>query len=1119
MANKQMLLAKAVYDNIAETPDELAFKRGDVVTVIELNTGGLEGWWLCTFRGKQGIAPGNRLKLLTQPPNNSNHLGTQEKSQDSINPSTPDWNRRSWDVTPNKVLTPEKYGDVYIDDHPNRTGQDYDVPRSQYLPNNISNNSLSMSGASSQYSLPTSNRSSREDLLNHSSSFDQSVYNTPPQIRNNSVISSESMYDTPPSRVIPVTPNTLDVSLYDHPASNSPRTSLSSKHSEDSLTSLSSGISNTRSNPNSICDSARSSLDISPMDLYDVPPPQRELRGAILSQASKDSGLDLYDSPPKAKQFNSSVEDYDVPKERVHNTEGRVVNSSANGHQVPHSEPSSPGGFLEDYDIPKHSFLDRRKLPGGLYSGSEPPSPGSNLDDYDVPRSRILVKDNSHGDRNTRHKSPSVGSLLDDYDVPRSDSNTSVNKSQSVENMLDDYDVPRSNTGTLVKKAHSFDNVLDTYDVPRTDTLKKNKSYSVEHMYDDPSNVLSGSKSASNSASQEHAVDDLYDTPKNNAPVENMTKVFSSLAKEEDKKPTGVYDIPPQVTRDSVISAKSDSSEGTDSRLSNSSLDSRNSDIPIYDELPLDLDAAMDLVIKLQQDVQKSTTKLCAHVNSSWRRKDPLEQKLYEIKESCHGVKNSLEDFVELAQGTLANSAKLPDRKLINKLSKHLAPLQQSLNLVRSSLKNLDDMSWQLVRLVTSDASKKDDLGQIVALSKDLTPDVRKLASIIQGNSTLLFKRAQDLNQSGILAKDNGKGNLKPPIMPKPNVAAKPFLTLPGKDSSSSSSVQQRPLPPPPVTDRPLPPTPTEKKSQSFVPGDQKRLSGEVKRMSGDFKHWSGEFHVRRFSRDSNRSTPERDSVDSGKCNSDDIHQEYDYVQLDDEKSDSQKPEKKLDSSQPTLPEKKGGVKPIYDQITCTNVIDTKLTVDTVDTNEYLKDVDEVDGQTENVNAAKIEDMKKTVTIEQDVDVVPERDTTPAPAKLFNVDSNDKQVLVFYSEQMKTHSTLLNNAVDAFFTCIESNEPPKVFISNSKFVVVSAHKLVYICDSLYKNLAHDEIRNRINDSANHLCDCLKLTVTTTKTAALQYPSVPAMQEMVNSVTGVSHAAHQLKLIILQASSL
>ena len=60
-----MFLAKALYDNIAETPDELAFRRGDVLTVVEQDTAGLDGWWLCSIRGKQGIAPGNRLKILS----------------------------------------------------------------------------------------------------------------------------------------------------------------------------------------------------------------------------------------------------------------------------------------------------------------------------------------------------------------------------------------------------------------------------------------------------------------------------------------------------------------------------------------------------------------------------------------------------------------------------------------------------------------------------------------------------------------------------------------------------------------------------------------------------------------------------------------------------------------------------------------------------------------------------------------------------------------------------------------------------------------------------------------------------------------------------------------------
>ena len=49
----QKIKAKAIYDNIAETVDELAFRKGDILTVIEQNTDSLEGWWLCTLRGRQ----------------------------------------------------------------------------------------------------------------------------------------------------------------------------------------------------------------------------------------------------------------------------------------------------------------------------------------------------------------------------------------------------------------------------------------------------------------------------------------------------------------------------------------------------------------------------------------------------------------------------------------------------------------------------------------------------------------------------------------------------------------------------------------------------------------------------------------------------------------------------------------------------------------------------------------------------------------------------------------------------------------------------------------------------------------------------------------------------------
>ena len=49
----QNCVARAVYDNVAETPDELVFRKGDILTVLEQNTSGLEGWWLCSLRGRQ----------------------------------------------------------------------------------------------------------------------------------------------------------------------------------------------------------------------------------------------------------------------------------------------------------------------------------------------------------------------------------------------------------------------------------------------------------------------------------------------------------------------------------------------------------------------------------------------------------------------------------------------------------------------------------------------------------------------------------------------------------------------------------------------------------------------------------------------------------------------------------------------------------------------------------------------------------------------------------------------------------------------------------------------------------------------------------------------------------
>eukprot|EP00070_Physeter_catodon_P044010 XP_028350904.1 embryonal Fyn-associated substrate [Physeter catodon] len=66
---KQAQLARALYDNTAESPQELSFRRGDVLRVLQREgAGGLHGWCLCSLRGQRGIVPANRVKLLPPGP-------------------------------------------------------------------------------------------------------------------------------------------------------------------------------------------------------------------------------------------------------------------------------------------------------------------------------------------------------------------------------------------------------------------------------------------------------------------------------------------------------------------------------------------------------------------------------------------------------------------------------------------------------------------------------------------------------------------------------------------------------------------------------------------------------------------------------------------------------------------------------------------------------------------------------------------------------------------------------------------------------------------------------------------------------------------------------------------
>ncbi|KAM9738481.1 LOW QUALITY PROTEIN: enhancer of filamentation 1 [Menidia menidia] len=143
---------------------------------------------------------------------------------------------------------------------------------------------------------------------------------------------------------------------------------------------------------------------------------------------------------------------------------------------------------------------------------------------------------------------------------------------------------------------------------------------------------------------------------------------------------------------------------------------------------------------------------------------------------------------------------------------------------------------------------------------------------------------------------------------------------------------------------------------------------------------------------------------------------------------------------------------------------------------------------------------------------------SPSDPASSHVGARDRQLLGFYSQQCEQHFSTLLGAVDAFFGGVRAGQPPRIFVAHSKFVILSAHKLVFIGDSLSRQAAAPELANRVMNSSNVLCDLLRSVVAATKMAALNYPNAAAIQDMVDRVAGLSHQAQQFKEQLLQMAS-
>ncbi|KAL2079704.1 hypothetical protein ACEWY4_025448 [Coilia grayii] len=132
---------------------------------------------------------------------------------------------------------------------------------------------------------------------------------------------------------------------------------------------------------------------------------------------------------------------------------------------------------------------------------------------------------------------------------------------------------------------------------------------------------------------------------------------------------------------------------------------------------------------------------------------------------------------------------------------------------------------------------------------------------------------------------------------------------------------------------------------------------------------------------------------------------------------------------------------------------------------------------------------------------------SPSPPLPVTLSLEDSELLSFYASQSLSHLSCLADSIEALFTSVQGNQPPRVFVSRGKSLIVTAHKLVFIGDTLSRLLSSSDLKAKVTTSGARLCQALKAVVVATKGAAQNYPSVPATQEMVDRVAELSqHAA-------------
>lgn len=84
-----------------------------------------------------------------------------------------------------------------------------------------------------------------------------------------------------------------------------------------------------------------------------------------------------------------------------------------------------------------------------------------------------------------------------------------------------------------------------------------------------------------------------------------------------------------------------------------------------------------------------------------------------------------------------------------------------------------------------------------------------------------------------------------------------------------------------------------------------------------------------------------------------------------------------------------------------------------------------------------------------------------------------------------------------------------------KFIILIAHQLVVVSDTILQNVQESTVKNHVEQCSKALSISISTVVQKSKRAAQLFPSVTAVQEMVDAVIEISHIVNDLKISVLK----